>query len=281
LLHANSLRACVVGSLAARRAGMPSIWHIHSLVAQPLISTAGVRLIRGLARRLPAHIICNSKATASCLDLPPDRVTVIATGVDPGRFTPNGRARHEPLRIGMVGRFAPWKGQHVFVDAAGALAARFPEAEFVLAGAPLFGEELYERAVREQASRMENHDQIRFMDFVDDVPALLRDLDVVVHASVEPEPFGQVVVEAMMAEKPIVASAAGGPMEVVEDGVTGRLVEPGNATALAEALESVILDRTGSAAMGRRARAHAIDHYDIHQTARAVEQVYERVLTGA
>jgi glycosyltransferase involved in cell wall biosynthesis len=278
LLHANSLRACVLGSLAARRAGIPSIWHIHSLVAPPMLSTAGVRMLRALANRLPAHVICNSQATAACLGLPSERTTVIPTGVDPVRFTGNGRPRNGRLRIGMVGRFAPWKGQHVFVDAASRLATRYPEAEFVLAGTALFGEESYARSVHERASLAANRDRIRFLDFVDDVPALLRDLDIVVHASIEPEPFGQVVVEAMMAQKPVVASAAGGPLELVEEGVTGRLVQPGDSAALAGALETVIRDPEGAAQMARRARARAVDRYDINKTARQVGQVYERVL---
>jgi glycosyltransferase involved in cell wall biosynthesis len=181
----------------------------------------------------------------------------------------------------MVGRFAPWKGQHVFVEAASRLGKMYPEAEFVLAGTALFGEEKYLRSVQQQASRAENREKIRFLDFVDDVPALFRDLDIVVHASVEPEPFGQVIVEAMMAEKPVVVSAAGGPLELVEEGVTGRLVTPGDPIALAGALETVIQDPVGAAEMGQRARARAVDRYDVHQTARAVEQVYTRVLNKA
>jgi glycosyltransferase involved in cell wall biosynthesis len=281
LLHANSLRACVLGSLAARWAGVPSVWHIHSLVSGPMIPTPGIRLIRGLARRLPSHIICNSNATAASLGAPGNRVTVIPTGVDSARFSPNGRVRDGRMRIGMVGRFAPWKGQHVFVAAAAHLSKRYPEAEFVLAGTPLFGEEAYSQAVHRQASQADNHDRIRFLDFVDDVPALLHDLDIVVHASIEPEPFGQVIVEAMMAQKPVVVAAAGGPLDLVEEGVTGRLVRPGDPAALAGVLETVIRDPEGAAEMGRRARARAVDRFDIRKTAAAVEQVYERVLASA
>jgi glycosyltransferase involved in cell wall biosynthesis len=184
------------------------------------------------------------------------------------------------MRIGMVGRFAPWKGQHIFIDAVRLIADRHPDAEFLLAGRALFGEDAYERTVREQA-RASVGDRIRFLDFVDDIPGLLRDLDIVVHASVQPEPFGQVIVEAMMAGKPVIAAAAGGPLDLVEDGVTGRLVPPGDSAALAAAMHELICDRTSAYRMGSEARVRALERHDIRRTAAAIAGVYERVLTAS
>jgi glycosyltransferase involved in cell wall biosynthesis len=181
----------------------------------------------------------------------------------------------------MVGRFAPWKGQHLFVDAVGRLADRGADAEFVLAGTALFGEDGYERSVRDQARTSINGDRIRFLDFVDDVPRLLRNLDIVVHASVQPEPFGQVIVEAMMAGKPVIAAAAGGALDLIEDGITGRLVPPGDAAALAAAMRDLMSDPASASRMGMQARASVLERYDLRQTVAAIEKVYERVLTLA
>ncbi len=278
LLHVNSLRACVAGSLAARRAGVPSVWQIHSVVAPPLIAPAGVRLLRTLARHLPAYVIFNSRATAACFNLAPERWSVIPCGVDAAAFAPDGERSPKPLRVGMIGRIAPLKGQHVFLDAVGRLSHRHPGAEFVIAGTALFGEAAYDREVHEQAKASEARDRIRFLGFVDDVPALLRDLDIVVHASVQPEGFGQVVAEAMMAGKPVIASALGGPVDMVEDRVTGRLLAPGDAEALARTLDEMLADPATAATMGRRGRERALRLYDLHETARAIENVYDRVL---
>jgi glycosyltransferase involved in cell wall biosynthesis len=280
LMHANSLRGCILAGIAARLSRLPVIWHVHSIVATPMVAPEGVKLYRWLARWLPHHIICNSRFTAASFDVPSDRLSIIAPGLDPSRFTPNGQRSTRGMRIGMVGRIAPWKGQHIFIDAVRLIADRYPNAEFLLAGQALFGEDVYERAVRDRAIASVG-DRIRFLDFVDDIPGLLRDLDIVVHASVQPEPFGQVIVEAMMAGKPVIAAAAGGPLDLIEDGVTGRLVPPGDSAALATAMRELICDRASAYRMGREARARALERYDIQRTAAAIEDVYERVLAVA
>ncbi|MDQ6899856.1 MAG: glycosyltransferase [Candidatus Dormibacteraeota bacterium] len=279
LLHANSLRACVVGGLAARQAGIASVWHIHSVVASPTVSYGGAWLLHSLARWLPAHIICTSAATAACFDVAADRVSVIPPGIDSRRFTPTSGSRRRKPVIGMVGRITPLKGQHVFVEAAGTLASRYPDVEFVVAGSPLFGEEEYEKRIREQAKRGPAADRIRFLGFVDDVPRLLEQMDVVVQASTVVEGFGQVVVEAMMAGKPVIGTPLGGPAEIVEDGITGRLVVPERPNDLAAAIEQMLLDPREARRMGENGRARALQFYDLKASTRAVENVYEQVLS--
>ena len=120
---------------------------------------------------------------------------------------------------------------------------------------------------------------MRFLGFVDDVPALMTKLDLVVSPSTQPEGFGQSIVEAMLAGKPVIASAAGGPSELIEDGVTGRLVPPGDVRALTRAISELLDDPVEATAMGRRARARASKLYDIRETTRLIEAVYERVLS--
>jgi glycosyltransferase involved in cell wall biosynthesis len=230
------------------------------------------------SRWLPAHIICNSRATAADFGAVAGRVSVIPIGVDSGRFSAERKERNGHAVIGMVARFAPIKGQHIFVQAAQGLAASHPNAEFVLAGAPLFGEEQYEMEVREVV-RSAGGRSVRFLGFVDDVPALMTKLDLVVSPSTQPEGFGQSIVEAMCSGKPVIASAAGGPTELIEDGVTGRLVPPGDVHALARAISELLDNPVESEAMGRRARERAVKLYDIRETTRLVEAVYERVLS--
>jgi glycosyltransferase involved in cell wall biosynthesis len=280
LVHANSLRACVLGGLAGRLAGVPVVWQVHSVVSKPMMSNAAIGLIRSLARWLPERIICNSRATAACFGGPSERVRVIACGVDSTVYAANGRTA-KPGRVGMISRFSPLKGQHVFVEAARLVSMQHPNVEFLLAGAPLFGEDGYARRVREEAEKSVNHDRIHFLGFVDDVPALLHDLDIVVQPSTLPEGFGQAVLEAMMAGKPVIASAAGGTVDLVEDGVTGRLVPAGDAQAVASAIDAFLRDPAAARAMGERARERALERYEIHETAAATARVYQEVLGGA
>jgi glycosyltransferase involved in cell wall biosynthesis len=242
------------------------------------MATSGLRLLRRLARHWPHQIICNSSTTAADFDVPEDRISVIPCGVDSTRFSPNGRTTGLGPRVGMIARFSPLKGQHVFLEAAGRLAERYPQAEFILAGVPLFGEETYADQVQADARRLPNSRAIHFIGFVDEVPALLHTLDVLVNPSIHPEGLGQVIIEAMMTGKPVIASASGGPVDLIEDGRTGRLVPPGDGAALAGALDEMLRDPPKAAAMGRLGRERAVERYDIRKTARAVERIYEKVL---
>lgn len=280
LIHANTLRACVLAGLAGRMTGIPTVWQIHSVIRSPLMAPSGLRLVQRLARHLPAHILCNSRQTAADFDVPKDRMSVIPCGVDGVRFSPNGRTPGQRPRIGMVARFSPIKGQHIFVKAAGLLAGRYPQAEFILAGTPLFGESEYVDQVKLAARDLPNHNAIQFLGFVDDVAGLLHTLDVVVNPSIHPEGLGQVIIEAMMTAKPVIASASGGPIDVIEDGQTGLLVPPADPQALADAVDGILSQPALALAMGRRARQSAIERFDIRATARAVERVYSQVLSA-
>jgi len=232
--------------------------------------------MRSLARWIPDRIVCNSKATAAGFRGVDDRIRIVACGTDTTRYSTNGR-KPGASRVGMIARFSPLKGQHVFVEAARQISLEHPETEFVLAGSPLFGEDAYTDRVRREANAGVNGDRFKFLGFVDDVPALLRDLDIVVQPSVYPEGFGQSVLEAMMAGKPVIASATGGLQELVEDGETGRLVPPGDPAALGRAIADLIADPDAARAMGERARTRVVQLYDINATARVIERVYAEV----
>jgi glycosyltransferase involved in cell wall biosynthesis len=276
LLHANSLRACLLGGMAARLAGLPCVWQVHSIVAPPVVSAGSAALFRTLAGLLPSRVVCNSEATAAALGLPSGRVRVVPVGVDASRFVPAVAVAQREPRVGMVARLAPLKGQHVFLEAARRIAAARPGVEFVIAGEALFGEERYARSLRDQAAGA----RVRFLGFVEDVPALLRDLDVVVHASVQPEGMGQAVVEAMLAGRPIVATGLGGTAELIEDGVTGRVVSAGDPRALADAVSALLADPSSAAEMARRARDQARERFDLNHYAREMESIYEEVLAA-
>ncbi len=279
LLHTNSLRACVTGGLAARLAGVPCVWHLHSVVAPPVIPASTARLLRSMARWLPAHVICNSETTAASIGLGPDRATVITSGVDPRPFVGLNGHYHQPPRVGMVARLSPLKGQDVFIEASRLVAEDHPEAEFVLAGASMFGEEDYVRQLHAQADSAAPA-QIQFGGFVENVPGLMGSLDMVVHASVRPDGFGLSLVEAMLAGRPVVATALAGALEIVEDGVTGLLVPPGDAQAMATAISYLLENPDEAGEMAGRARQTALDRFQLDRMASMVSDVYDRVLAA-
>ena len=122
----------------------------------------------------------------------------------------------------MFGRLAAWKGQHVFIRAL----AGVPDLHAVIVGGALFGEEAYEADLKRLCAELGVADRVHFLGFRRDIPRLMRMMDLIVHASTAPEPFGRVLVEAMLARTPLIASRAGGALEIVQDRVSGRLVAP-------------------------------------------------------
>ena len=153
----------------------------------------------------------------------------------------------------MVGRIAPWKGQHVFLAA---FAEAFPGggAEAVIVGSALFGEEAYGKELGRLVNDLGIVGRVRFSGFSDDVWEELSQLDVLVHASTVPEPFGQVVLEGMAAGLPVVAARAGGPAELITDGIDGLLFTPGQSDELATTLRALAENPLRRHELGQNAR---------------------------
>jgi glycosyltransferase involved in cell wall biosynthesis len=280
LVHANSLKAFVYGGLAARLARVPIVWHVRDRIAPDYLPVGAVRLIGALARHLPDAVIANSRETLEMLGA---ATGALGGGVphavvyDPVGLCPAPRRNGQrSLRVGMLGRIAPWKGQHVFLEAfADAFASGGEQAAIV--GAPLFGEEDYERELRRLAGDLGIAGRVEFAGHQTDVAAELAQLDVLVHASLLPEPLGQVVQEGMRAGVPVVASEGGGPSELIQDGRTGFLYPRGDVTALTHTLRRVGGDAGLRRSVGGAARAEA-RLFDPERVARQVLTVYRGVL---
>lgn len=272
IVHTNSLKSALYGGIAGRLAGIPVVWHLRDRIAADYLPGPAVRMIRVLARVVPAAVIGNSQATVDTLHGAARIARVIPSVAVAGAGpTPSGSSRiagdsrgpaptgQEVLRVGMLGRIAPWKGQHVFIEAfARAFPVKVPSAAVAaratIVGSPLFGEEPYEEQLKELVASHGLEDRLDFAGFVDDVPGCLAGLDVLVHASVIPEPFGQVVVQGMAAGLPVLAARAGGPAELIDDGVTGLLYTPGDAAALADGLRKLAGDPKLRRQLGEAAR---------------------------
>jgi glycosyltransferase involved in cell wall biosynthesis len=176
----------------------------------------------------------------------------------------------------MVGRIDPWKGQDFFLRA---FAQAFPHGpeRAVLVGAPLFGEHAYATELRRIVANFGLESRVDFRGFRDDIWSELAAIDVLVHASLLPEPFGQVVLEGMAAGLPIISVDDGGPAELLTDRQSGRLFPRGDARALAQLMRTLRDDPTQCEILGRNAR-EAAKRYDPASIARKLEDVYREVL---
>jgi glycosyltransferase involved in cell wall biosynthesis len=278
LLHTNSLKAAFYGGLAGRLAHVPVIWHIRDRIADDYMPRSAVRLVRIASRILPSAVVCNSRTTLETL---PARLhahvlynPIVPDAVErPAAFERRGAAG---MTIGVAGRLAPWKGQHVFLEA---FARAFPDSttRAHIIGSAMFGEDAYAEGLVAQAERLGIADRVDFRGFRDDIWSELAELDLLVHCSTSPEPFGQVVVEGMASGVPVIAAAAGGPTEVIQDEVSGVLVEANNPAALAHALRRLADDPVLRARLGS-AGQEASREFTPERTAERLVQLYGQLL---
>ncbi len=247
IIHTNSLKADLYGALAGRLARVPVVWHVRDRIEPTYLPRPAVRMFRLLARKLPAYVVANSQSTLETLFLGGARPSaIVPSGIDSDEIgTRDERVRTEdrgPVRIGIVGRIARWKGQHIFLEAAARVIEAGHDTQFVIVGTPLFGEESYEEEIRRQVRDSGIESRVEFLGFRKDIPQVLRSLDILVHASTTPEPFGQVVVEGMAAGLPVIGTDGGGVREIITHDKTGLLVPMSDAPALTRALDGLLRD---------------------------------------
>jgi glycosyltransferase involved in cell wall biosynthesis len=280
VVHLHSGPAHTLGSLAARGARVPVVVASRR-TAFPLGRSWVNR--RRYGRWVDRIVAVSTGARDAVLEAgvaPPEQVTVIHSAVDCARFRPmdRTRARFElglPPRaavLGCVGRIESDKGQHVLVEAAARIAAARSDALFVICGE---GEQ--SEAMRAQVGRERLAERVRFLGRRDDVRPVLAALDVFVLPSLQ-EGLGVALLEAMAMARPAVASRVGGIPDAVDDGVTGLLVPPGEAQALAEAVLSLLSDDPLRARMGAAARARAAAFFSPQAMVAETEALYLRLL---
>lgn len=276
VVHTTSLKSSLYGGLAGRLAGVPVVWHVRDRIAPDYLGRPALVLVRLAARVLPTAVVANSAATLATLPGRPG--TVVSEVFVPPTRPVTRAADRGPLVVGLVGRLAPWKGQELFLRAfAGAFAG--VDTRAVVVGGALFGEDDYATGLRALARELGIAERVEFRGFRDDVWSELGRLDVLVHCSLIPEPFGQVVVEGMAAGLAVLAADAGAPAELIRDGVDGLLVPAADEAALVAALRRVAADPALRARLGATARIRATG-FEGGEARTLLLDVYRRV-TGA
>lgn len=290
IVHTNTIHN-LYGGMAARVAGRAHVWHVREIVWQ---NRALLKIEQMMAASLSDRVIVTSDAVREAFERGSPRraaITRVDNGIDVSRFVPGasdmvrrdfGIDPAAPL-IGAAARMDIWKGLEDFIEAAAIVRQARPDARFVIAGGAIEGQAAYEQELRVLA-------QTRGLDGVlffagwrygpEAMPAFHQSIDLLVLPSREPEPFGLVVLEAMAAGKPVIATAHGGPVEIVRDRETGLLVTPRTPQAIADGVLELIADPGRMAAYGKAARARAVEHYAIERTVDRLQLLYDEVIAA-
>ncbi|RJP35471.1 MAG: glycosyltransferase family 1 protein [Actinobacteria bacterium] len=293
LVLTNSAKADIYGSLAARLAGTLVVWRLHDIVDADAFSRVNIMLFRVFASFFAARVLAVSEAVRGALvsrGVSGDKIAVVYNGIDleeldkvaerRGARAEWGLEEDVPL-AGMVGRLVDWKGPDRFLEAAARVAGEIPRARFLLVGDAIFGEAGYVDELKAMAARLGLGERALFTGFREDALRIMSGLDVLVHASLLPDPLPTVLIEAMALGLPVVAADAGGVREIVREGKTGLVVPPGDVPALSEAMVELLSHPGAAAGMGRAGRELAGERFDSERQARRMEEEMLSVLRGA
>jgi glycosyltransferase involved in cell wall biosynthesis len=300
VIHTNGFKMHLLGAWAAGKT--PVVWHVHDYVSmRPVMA----RLMRLEAHRCAAAIANSNSVADDLRAVCPDPsgagrrarrfdITTVYNAVNLDRFKPDGNvARLDELsglpsaspgtiRVGLVATFARWKGHEVFLRALAALPATVSVRGYII-GAPVYqtrGSQYSMDELHALAARLGLAGRVGFTGFVDDVGAAMRALDIVVHASTQPEPFGLSIVEAMACGKPVIASRAGGAAEIIEASGAALFHRPGDAADLANQITQLAGDLAKRQCLGRAGRAAAERLFARPRLAQELIPIYQRVASA-
>ena len=278
LVHVNTINN-LQGAVAARLACRPLVWHVRELVPQ----SRADGMLRKAVALLATRVVANSPAVAATLTESGDRVHTILNGIDLTEYpetVPGGPSRFSGQpRIVCVGRQEPWKGQHVLVEALPAVFAAHPQARCWFVGGGAVNKPDYAPGLVARCEALGVTGQVSFTGIRHDIPAILGESAILVLPSVTPEPFGRTLVEGMAAGCAVVATAAGGPLDIVEPGVSGVLVTPDNPDALSDAVNGLLNDPQGAEAMGVAGQRRARQCFSLDRLVAEMAELFTNVYT--
>lgn len=273
LLYANTAKALMTTAITASFLRKPFLFHLHDIIDAEHFNRLN-RWLLVLGANLATGIVVNSKATAEAYRKAGGRnrnLVVVPNGFQMERFRAEVELLSQEIRaslgignralVGMFGRITAWKGQKTLIEAL----SRLSDVTALIVGEALFTDEdrRYKRELVALADRLGVASRVHFVGFQPDILPFLKAVDLVVHCSTSPEPFGRVIVEALLAGKPVIATRWGGPAEIIEDGLTGILVDPGDPGELASAMERLLSDRLWAETLAERGGEAAARRYNL------------------
>lgn len=291
LIHTNGLKAHLLTAVA-KPSGVPLLWHLHDFYSERPVAKWGLKLARAAASGGIAISDAVRRDTRRLLPGFPMRT--VANTVDTEHFAPgpadlddldriSGLSPAPPgvVRIGLVATYAIWKGHGTFLDALAALPPMLFRAYIV--GGPIYstgGSQVTREELERRIAANGLTEKVGLIPFQPDPAPVYRALDVVVHASTRPEPFGLTIAEAMSCGRAVIVAAAGGAVELFRDGVDALGHPPGDVPALAGVLTRLIADPVLRRRLGEAARTSASARFAPGRLTAQVAEVYRHFTAG-
>ncbi len=284
LVHANSIYTSELSWFAASSRGVPCICHVRDLA--PVL---GAGKIRSFTFRKMSRVIAISEAVKSDLiqklKIPEKKIIRIYNGVDTEEFNPgiSGEDFRREFNlnfsklVGMAGRFSPEKGQEFFLRTAAEIIKEYKDVHFIVIGGADLGSRTFKQAMMRLSDDLGLQNRIIFTGFRDDFPRVMAALDIAVVPSAA-EPFGRVIIEAMAAGVPVVATNSGAAPEIISK-EAGMLVEPNNVEELKKAIIKLLSDVRQSKHMGEEGRKLILEKFDVRRHVSAMEELYHEILS--
>ena len=281
VIHVNNGMNNLASVLAAVLLRRSFVVHIHGRDNPGFIQR---RLISRVSRFIVISEYVKERLVKN--GFPEDRMIVIPNPVRPEPVLQDevkGLRKHYGIKendrvLGIVGRIVRWKGHVEFLQAANIVMKTIPELKLLIVGDYSDGEKAYQDKITSMVEEGDFKDRVIFTGYVKNVGEHYSLMDVCVHASIEPEPFGLVITEAMSYGVPVVASDRGAPREIITDGEDGYLVNPEASGVFAERIIGLLANEDQRCRMGEKGKEHVLKYYPLGAYGRKMERVYQEVL---
>lgn len=286
LVHSNGLKTHLLTGLACS-SKVSVIWHMRDFLSNRIFMSKALRLIA----RKNVTMVANSAAVADDIRkvLPLVPIEVVYNGIDVKYFSPgsstlfNSSFNSTDIRVGLVATYARWKGQDIFLRAIREwrrLSPKSSSAQFFVIGGPIYhtkGSQFSADELQKLAMSLGISDIVHFIEFQKDTASVYRSLDLVIHASTRPEPFGRTIVEAMSCGRPIIASKAGGAVELFSDGEGGIFVPPNDPARLAYVIKDLIESPEKLKSLSLKSREIVLKRFSRERLKDELARVYKKI----
>ena len=291
LVYTHTL-AALIGILFAKKRNIKHLWHVQEIIAKPKVFNFLFKKI--LSLDCNHKVVYDSIATMNFWIENNLKLTEKSEAVWNGIETKNSKsftdaelnevrenyffATNNEIVIALVGRINSWKGQQLLLQSFETVIEKHKNIKLVYLGSAPPNQTIFETELRNKIKEYNLESNVILIPFQKEIEKFWNSIDIAVVPSTEPEPFGMVVIEAMLAKKPVIASNHGGPTEIVVENETGLLFEPNNHNSLSDALEKLIQDEQLRKLYGANGFKRVHNTFSLENHVNHFEKIFEELL---